>query len=133
MRFITTKTHGYMDYLMGILLIAAPWIFNFYRGGAESWVPIALGAGAILYSLLTNYELGASRQIPMPVHLTLDLMSGILLAASPWLFGFADYVYLPHLILGITEIGAALFTKKQPASSGNKNFNTHQHSPLTSR
>lgn len=58
MRWIGTKTHGYLDYIMGMLLIAAPWIFGFARDGAETWVPVILGAGVILYSLLTDYELG---------------------------------------------------------------------------
>lgn len=51
------------------------------------------------------------------MHLLFDLLSGILLAASPWLFGFADQVYLPHLIIGMLEIGAALMTKTGPAHS----------------
>jgi hypothetical protein len=76
---------------------------------------VILGVSAIIYSLLTNYELGVSRMISMRTHLMLDLMSGILLAASPWLFGFADYVWEPHLILGILEIGAALMTRREPA------------------
>jgi hypothetical protein len=114
MRFIGTKTHGYLDYIMGLLLIAAPWLFDFAAGGAETWVPVILGAGVILYSLLTDYELGASHQISMRTHLMLDLVGGVLLAVSPWLFGFADYVWEPHLVLGILEIGAALFTKQVP-------------------
>ena len=103
-----------MDYMVGLLLIAAPWIFDFADGGAKQWVPIILGASTIIYSLMTDYELGASRAISMRTHLTLDLMSGILLAASPWLFGLADEVYLPHLILGIVEIGTSLTTKREP-------------------
>jgi hypothetical protein len=47
MRFIPTRIHGIMDYAMGLLLIAAPWIFRFNRGGAETWVPVILGIGAI--------------------------------------------------------------------------------------
>src|SRR5687767_4639756 len=114
MRFIPTRVHGYLDYIVGALLIAAPWLFDFARGGAETWIPVALGAGAILYSLITDYELGVSKTILMRTHLMLDLMSGILLAASPWLFGFADYIWEPHLILGLFEIGAALMTKQEP-------------------
>ena len=83
MRFIETKTHGYLDYIMGVLLIASPWLFEFAQGGAETWVPVVLGAGVILYSLLTDYELGASHRISMRTHLTLDLLGGALLAASP--------------------------------------------------
>ena len=121
MRFIPTRVHGYLDYLMGLLLIAAPWLFDFANGGAETWVPVILGAGAIVYSLMTDYELGVSRAISMRTHLTLDLLSGILLAASPWIFGFADEVYGPHLVLGLLEIGASLMTKQEPGTR------THQH------
>jgi hypothetical protein len=34
MRFISTKTHGVLDYLMGLFLILSPWIFGFANGGA---------------------------------------------------------------------------------------------------
>lgn len=104
MKFISTKAHGVLDYLLGILLIAAPWVLGFYAGGAETWVPVAIGAGTILFSLLTNYELGAIRKIPMKVHLAIDFMAGLILAASPWLFDFDEYVYLPHLVVGIVEL-----------------------------
>ncbi len=114
MRFISTKTHGVLDYLVGLLLIAAPWLLGFAEGGAETWVPVILGAGALVYSLMTNYEMGAMKVFSMPMHLMFDLLSGIFLAASPWIFGFADRVYLPHLILGIFEIGASLMTDKVP-------------------
>jgi hypothetical protein len=50
MKAISTKVHGVLDYLVGIILIAAPWLLNFYRGGAESWVPILLGIGTVMYS-----------------------------------------------------------------------------------
>lgn len=116
MRFIPTRIHGMLDYLMGALLIAAPWIFDFNQGGAETWVPVILGAGVIMYSLFTDYELGAVRKLSMGTHLMMDLVGGIILAASPWLFGFSDFVYLPHLILGIAEIGAALLTEREPAT-----------------
>lgn len=36
MRFIPTRTHGLLDYVVGLLLIAAPWVFNFAQGGAET-------------------------------------------------------------------------------------------------
>ena len=89
MRFIPTRIHGMMDYAMGLLLIAAPWLFGFARGGAETWIPVLLGVGALLYSMMANYELGVAGH-PMPTHLTLDAGSGLLLAVSPWLFGFAN-------------------------------------------
>ena len=120
MKVLSTKAHGILDYLMGVLLIAAPWVFDFARGGAETWVPVILGAGMILYSLLTNYEMGAMKTISMRSHLNLDMVSGAFLALSPWIFGFNDFVYLPHLIFGILEIGAALMTQTVPSYSANR-------------
>lgn len=129
MRIISTKIHGVLDYLMGVLLIAAPWIFDFARGGAETWVPVALGSATIVYSLLTDYEWGAARVLSMRGHLTIDLLSGIFLAASPWIFGFEEYVYLPHLLLGIAEIGASLMTEQTPSfAKGDRGISgRHQH------
>lgn len=51
----------------------------------------------------------------MPAHLALDAGSGVLLLASPWLLGFAEFVLWPHVLIGLMEIGAALTTRKVPA------------------
>jgi hypothetical protein len=120
MRIIPTRIHGMLDYAMGLLLIAAPWIFGFADGGALQWVPIILGAGAILYSLVTDYELGVARMLPMPVHLGLDAANGAFLALSPWLFGFANDIWWPHVIFGLFEIGAALTTQTVPATEADQ-------------
>ncbi len=117
MHFISTRTHGVIDYLMGALLIVAPYILGFADGTTAQWIPQIVGAALIGASLLTNYELGVVRMIPMPVHLFLDIAAGALLAVSPWLFGFADRVFWPHLILGLLEIGAGLTTRRTPEAA----------------
>ncbi len=117
MRFIPTKVHGALDYATGALLILAPWLLGFANGGPAQWVPVILGAGVILYSLVTDYELGVARLLPMPAHLGLDIAGGVLLAASPWLFGFASLVFWPHLIVGLFEIAAGLMTRTAPERS----------------
>jgi len=103
--------HGVLDYLVGFLLIVAPWLLGFARGGAETWTPVILGLGAIIYSLVTDYELGVAPVLSMKAHLLMDVVSGSLLAISPWLFRFSDLVWLPHLVVGVFEIGAGLFTR----------------------
>ena len=114
MRFLPTKVHGVLDYTVGAFIAASPWIFRFARGGAETMVPLAAGKGAVVYSLLTDYEWGVKKVIPMRTHLMMDLASGVVLAASPWLFGFSKKVFLPHLIMGLFEIGASLITEQEP-------------------
>ncbi|MBF8963115.1 SPW repeat protein [Pontibacter sp. FD36] len=115
MRFIPTRFHGILDYVYGILLIASPWLFNFAAGGAETWVPVVIGAIVLLQTILTDFEMGLVKKIPMQTHLMLDFGIGVILALSPWLFGFADYVYAPHLIFGVFSILASLTTHRTPS------------------
>jgi hypothetical protein len=111
---IPTKIHGILDYLMGLVLMASPWLLNFAAGGAETWVPVILGAAVIVYSLLTDYELGLVPLLSMRGHLWLDAAGGLLLATSPYLLGFNEHVLWPHLILGLAEIAASQLTAKVP-------------------
>jgi hypothetical protein len=116
MRFLPTHVHGVLDYVGGLLLMAAPWIFGFASDGVETSVPIAMGALVLLYSLLTRYELGVIPTIPMVGHLWMDGLGGAFLAASPWVFGFADIVWWPHMAIGLFEVIAALTTKTVPST-----------------
>jgi len=114
MRFISSKVHGALDYLSGLLLILSPWIFDFANGGFAQWIPILVGVTILLVSLFTDYELSLSKQIPLETHLGIDILGGAMLAASPWIFTFYDWVFWPHLLLGLAEIGAGLLTHKVP-------------------
>jgi uncharacterized membrane protein HdeD (DUF308 family) len=116
MRFIPTKFHAPLDYIVGAALIAAPWIFQFSEHKAATVVPIVLGVGLIAYSLFTNYELGVWKVASMAVHNVIDVVAGTVLAASPWLFGFADEsanVWTPHLVVGLAAIFLGLTTIQQ--------------------
>jgi hypothetical protein len=118
MSIISTKTHAILDYTVGILLVAAPWMFGFHDGGAAQWIPLINGIAALIISMFTDYEGGFFRTIPMKVHLSIDIVAGVILALSPWLFGFADTVFLPHLIVGVFEIVAGLTTDRVPFQLG---------------
>jgi hypothetical protein len=53
------------------------------------------------------------------MHLALDAVNGALLAASPWLFGFAEEVSAPHLGLGLFEIVVTASSQPTPTRAGN--------------
>jgi hypothetical protein len=114
MRFLPTRLHGVIDYLWGIALLATPWIFGYADGSAAQILAVLFGVGAIVYSLVTDYELGLVRLLPMPLHLGLDGLAGAFLAASPWIFGFADRVFLPHLLFGLFSVVASVITRTDP-------------------
>ncbi len=119
---IPTKTHAVMDYTVGVLLIAAPWIFQFADDTSTgTWISILAGIAMILMSAVTRYEGGFLAQaIPMPSHLLADGLLGALLVVSPWLFGFADagtHAWLPFVAIGLGEIASAATTERQPRDS----------------
>lgn len=116
MRILSTKIHGYLDYIVGFALIM-PWLLS--EGGVPVMITFFLGLTTVVYSIMTNYELGAIKMIPMGVHLVLDFISGALLAASPWLFNFSETISIPFLIAGIFEMVVALITRLKPSGKPN--------------
>lgn len=110
MKVINTTLHAVLDYLSAIVLVACPWVLRFNESTTATAVAVFAGILIFIMSILTDYEGGSIHIIPMRVHLNIDLILGILLAASPWILGFKDEVYVPHLALGIIAIIASLFT-----------------------
>lgn len=119
MRFIPTRIHGIIDYAFGVILLAAPYLLGFADGTAAQYVAQAIGAGAIVYAALTDYELGLVPLLSMPVHLGIDILGGLVLGSSPFLFGFADRVLWPHVVCGVTAIVAGLTTRTVPTRGVN--------------
>lgn len=118
MSIISRRVHGWFDYIVAVLLIASPWMLGFSTDPFATGIPVVLGISTIIYSLLTKYEMGLVKVIPVKTHLTLDLVSGIVLILSPLVFAFAGYVWKPHVIAGAIEIIIVLLTqtpsRKQP-------------------
>ena len=84
---IPSSVHGVLDYLLGGGAIAAPYLFGFADTTAGLVVQLQ-GCAVLLYSLWTDYSLGAIRIIPFRTHLWLDTLGALFLGASPKLFGF---------------------------------------------
>ncbi|PKD16223.1 hypothetical protein APR41_10575 [Salegentibacter salinarum] len=109
---IPPRVHGYLDYLIGGLLILIPLIFSktYYL---PSWILLGFGIGTILYSILTDYEMGIAGLISFKLHLIIDIIIGFFLALSPWVFGFQKEIFIPFLLLGIGEVIISLFTNRK--------------------
>ena len=68
-------------------------------------------------ALLTDYELGLVRVIPMKTHLTIDYVMMAFLAASPWMFGFANQppaIWVTPLAVGVGGFLLSLMTETAP-------------------
>jgi hypothetical protein len=114
MQFISTKAHTVIGLVVGALLIVAPYLLGFSDNTAATVVPMIIGAFIILNELITTSPLSLVKLIPMKMHIILDVVTGLVLAISPWLFGFFSVEnpiqWVPHLVVGIMVMGYALLT-----------------------
>ncbi len=115
LRVIPTNVHGVLDYLASGVNLAFPGVLGLHDGAPwAALVPRIDGVAGAGYSLITDYEFGAVRVLPMPAHLAFDAAKGAFMASSPWLFGFAKNgtrYWLPHVLMGTADVLAAMTTK----------------------
>lgn len=112
---MSLKTHNQLDYFLGGLFLITPWLFGMSAVPAARNLFLLMGAGLILYSLLTNYYLAITRVIPLGVHMTLDACLGVVLILAPALFGYRDTItdsqYAVHVIMGLGAVGLVSLTR----------------------
>lgn len=108
---ISTRAHGMLDYLTAVLCLTLPRAMGW---GPRTQKVLAMnGMMAASYSLFTDYELGAVRKIPMPVHLNMDAGGGLqlLLASATTLRGEPPAERLAVAALGLFHLFAASSTQ----------------------
>ena len=118
MLFILTKIHAVLDYVEGILLILAPNLLGVAdQSSAAVWIPRLLGGVLLLMTLITRYEAGVIKVVPMHIHQMVDVVAFLLLAASPFVLGFYNgpiNQWMPHLMVGLGSALIALMTDPKP-------------------
>lgn len=123
MRFIPRPIHGILDYLAGFLLLASPWIFGYVDEQPVSTdMAMIFGGGMMLYTALTNFELGLVRLLPFPVHLGLDFTMGLTLLGAPILFSIGGTPAVVFVIFGILELALAAMTRTKGSTRGHPEF-----------
>jgi hypothetical protein len=104
--------HGVIEYVAGVLLIAAPFLFAFEAAAA---VALSIVAGVVVIAVAASTEGPSSlvSSIPVSVHLLLDFVLAAVLIAAPFLFGFSDESAPTafFLILGVLHLLVTIGTQ----------------------
>jgi uncharacterized membrane protein len=77
MKFISSKTHGIIDFLVVFFLLASPMLFG--MNGLLAIFTYALGIVHLTLTLLTDFSAGVLRIIPLKIHGVIELIVGIAL------------------------------------------------------
>lgn len=118
---MSTRTHGLLDLVTAGTLAAVPRLLGCGERLTDTLTTAAVGT--LGYSLMTNYEFGLVRVLPMRAHLALDAIAGAALCAAPALFPEEDPTTRAALVgLGLSEIGAALLTSPEPFAARDRDL-----------
>jgi hypothetical protein len=110
---IPTKVHGVLDYMTAAFLHTLPRVMG-WSPPVRTLLDVA-GYSATSYSLLTDYEMGVVKALPMKAHLTLDALSGgALIGAAVIMDDEEPEVRATLAGIGAFEIAAALLTRTTP-------------------
>lgn len=108
--------HGLIEYVAGVLLIAAPFLFEFK---ADAAVAVAVVAGVIVIAIAASTEGPSSlvNSIPVSAHLLLDFALAAVLIAAPFLFGFSAEgpPTAFFLVLGVAHLIVTIGTRFKEA------------------
>ena len=112
-RPVDTTLHGATDYTVGTLLMTAlPRLIGVE--GTPAGRPLRLaGASHVAYSTLSDYPLGIVKAIPFKVHLALDGLGALALAAVPFVTGRftrGRREWAPNVALAAFELVALAMT-----------------------
>lgn len=113
MKLISSRNHTYIGWVVGVVLVAAPWIFQFDDVSAAKWSAILVGLFVLVNEAVTTSPASLLKIVPMKLHVMLDVVTGVFLLLTPFLFQFSDEdanAWVPHIVVGILIAGYALVT-----------------------
>jgi SPW repeat len=112
-RPISLRTHALIEPIVGIVFIAAPWIFGFSDVGDAKTVSIVLGVLVLLTGLMTRWRMAVVKLLPLGAHRAMDLLVALVAIVAPFVLGFSDQGGPTRflIVMGLLEAGVALLTR----------------------
>jgi hypothetical protein len=116
MRFprpVDSTLHGVVDYTVGTTLMTVFPRLAGIRGTRSARQVRIAGAAHVGYSMITSYPLGIVKALPYRVHLALDAVGALAIAATPFVTGqFREgrSQWLPHVALCLFELQSLAMT-----------------------
>ena len=116
---ISPGVHGILDYVLGAILIAAPFVFGF-DGDTATTVCVVAGIAELGVAMTTAWSRGIIKLIPPAVHGVIDYIFVVALIAAPFIFGFSDDDTATAFLVivgigGLALVAATRFVPDEPS------------------
>jgi hypothetical protein len=113
---ISPTLHGTLDYVLGAVLVLAPFVLGFESDTATT-VSVVAGIAELIVAMTTDWSRGIVKLIPPAVHGMIDAVFVLALILVPFVFGFSgddDTATAFFVILGVGGVLLVLATRFVP-------------------
>ncbi len=109
---IPAAVHGIIEYLAGVLFIAAPFVFDFEATRART-LSMAVGVVVLVVAAVSKGPTGLIDELPVSAHAVLDLVLAVFLIAASFLFGFSEDAKATafFIVLGVAHLMITIATR----------------------
>lgn len=109
--------HGLIEYVAGVLFVAAPFLFGFESDAAVA-LSIVVGVVVLVVAATTEGPSSLINSIPISIHVLLDFALAVVLIAAPFLFGFSGESAPTtfFIVLGLAHLLITIATRFQPTA-----------------
>ncbi|MBB3660855.1 hypothetical protein FHX15_006127 [Rhizobium sp. BK650] len=109
MRFVPSLVHGLADYVCGAFLLAGPILLQEPEPARHAIMMI--GSLVLLNSVLTDYEAGIHRLLPLRIHLCFDTILGAAVLALSLILTLSPVMAVMAWLSGLLTVALATTTK----------------------
>ena len=111
--------HGIIEYLVGVLFIAAPYLFGFEATRATT-LSMVVGVVVLVVAAVSAGPTGLIDELPASAHVVIDLVLALFLIAAPFLLGFSEdgRATAFFIVTGVVHILVTIATRFVPTEPG---------------
>jgi hypothetical protein len=115
---VPVGVHGFVEYAVGVLFIASPFLLGFSSSAAPTAAAIVVGLLLLAFTATSALPTGLVRSVSIGVHVTVDLVVAVLLVALPFLLGFTDEGAPTALfiVVGVLHLLMTIATRFSPSN-----------------
>lgn len=110
---ISAKVHGYLDYFVVLVFLAAPALLQL--SGLPALISYVLAGVHLALTLLTAFPLGVIKVIPLKIHGLIEMIVGPCLIALPFVLGFSGAALVFYALAGAVILAVWALTDYKAA------------------